>query len=116
MSSKGLKIGVLGIQGAFIEHIKMLERVAVSMEESYGVVVCDVRKPEQLSDLDGLIIPGGESTTLSVFLKQNGFEDALREWIKNPVKPGAVWGTCAGLILLSDELLGQKRGGQASVS
>eukprot|EP00731_Ephydatia_muelleri_P023817 Em0016g88a len=98
----------------------MLEKVATSEKERGGegvaVMVRDVRTPDQLGDLDGLIIPGGESTTLSVFLKQNGFEDALRAWIRNPVKPGAVWGTCAGLILLSDELLGQKKGGQASVS
>ena len=120
MSSKSVKVGVLGLQGAFIEHIQMLEKVATSEKERGGegvaVMVRDVRTPDQLGDLDGLIIPGGESTTLSVFLKQNGFEDALREWIRNPVKPGAVWGTCAGLILLSDELLGQKKGGQASVS
>ena len=120
MSSKSVKVGVLGLQGAFIEHIQMLEKVATSEKERGGegvaVMVRDVRTPDQLGDLDGLIIPGGESTTLSVFLKQNGFEDALRAWIRNPVKPGAVWGTCAGLILLSDELLGQKKGGQASVS
>ncbi|KAL5483742.1 hypothetical protein EMCRGX_G020153 [Ephydatia muelleri] len=107
------------LKGAFIEHIQMLEKVATSEKERGGegvaVMVRDVRTPDQLGDLDGLIIPGGESTTLSVFLKQNGFEDALRAWIRNPVKPGAVWGTCAGLILLSDELLGQKKGGQASL-
>ena len=115
-SEKCLKVGVLAIQGAFIEHIRMLEGVA-SQSSGVSITVCDVRKPEQLSDLDGLIIPGGESTTLSVFLKKDGFEDALREWMGGPGgKPGVVWGTCAGLILLSDELLGQKKGGQSCVS
>lgn len=113
MSTSGAKVGVLGIQGAFIEHIQMLQKAAE--EVGVSVTVSDVRQPEQLADLDGLIIPGGESTTLSVFLKQNGFEGRLREWIRNPGKPGVVWGTCAGLILLSDELQGQKKEGQISL-
>ena len=116
MSEKTVKVGVLCIQGAFIEHIQMLQRVADARGDKANVVVDDVRKPAQLADLDGLIIPGGESTTLSVFLKKNGFEEALKSWIFNEKKPGVVWGTCAGLILLSDEVAGQKQGGQVTVS
>lgn len=109
-------MGVLCIQGAFIEHIAMLHRVAEMRAERAKILVVDVRKPSQLPDLDGLIIPGGESTTLSVFLKKNDFEEALKSWMFNEEKPGVVWGTCAGLILLSNDVAGQKQGGQVTVS
>lgn len=109
-------MGVLCIQGAFIEHIAMLHRVAEMRAEQAKILVVDVRKPSQLPDLDGLIIPGGESTTLSVFLKKNDFEEALKTWMFNEEKPGVVWGTCAGLILLSNDVAGQKQGGQVTVS
>ena len=94
----------------------MLQRVAEMKVGCAEVEVADVRKPSQLADLDGLIIPGGESTTLSVFLRKNNFEEALKAWIFNEEKPGVVWGTCAGLILLSEEVAGQKQGGQITVS
>ena len=61
------------------------------------VVFVDVREPDQLSDLTGLVIPGGESTTMSLFLGQNGFAEFLKSWVER----GIVLGTCAGLILLS---------------
>ena len=109
-------MGVLCIQGAFIEHIKMLHRVAEMKAEQAEILVVDIRKPSQLADLDGLIIPGGESTTLSVFLRKNDFEEALKSWMFNEKKPGVVWGTCAGLILLSNDVEGQKQGGQVTVS
>ena len=112
-------IGVLCIQGAFIEHIAVLQKIADAITERKGgikVKVVDVRKPEQLSGLDGLILPGGESTTLSIFLKKNNFEEALKSWAFDEKRPGVVWGTCAGLILLSDQVDGQKQGGQATVS
>ena len=110
-----VSVGVLCIQGAFVEHVRMLEKVAVARRETCTVTVVDVRKPAQLSNLDGLIIPGGESTTLSVFLKKNNFEEVLKSWIFDEKKPGVVWGTCAGLILLSDEVASQKQGGQVTV-
>lgn len=108
-----MTIGVLCIQGAFIEHIRKLNEVAQLLKDSVSLAVEDVRRPEQLENIDALIIPGGESTTMSLFLGKNGFEDKIREWLKGNV---LVWGTCAGLILLSDELLGQKKGGQIIVS
>ena len=117
-ADKTVTVGVLCIQGAFIEHITMLQKIseAIVKRSSFALKVVDVRKPEQLSDLDGLIIPGGESTTLSIFLKKNNFEEALKSWTFDEKRPGVVWGTCAGLILLSDEVAGQKQGGQATVS
>ena len=81
-------------------------RVTVTVEE--------VRYPSQLEELDGLIIPGGESTTLSVFLRQNDFEEKLKSFVRDKKRP--VWGTCAGLILLSNQLDSQKKGGQVTVS
>ena len=105
-------IGVLCIQGAFVEHIRKLNEVAQLLKDSVSLEVEDVRRPDQLAKIDGLIIPGGESTTMSLFLSKDGFEDKIREWLKGDV---LAWGTCAGLILLSDELLGQKKGGQIIV-
>ena len=117
MSGRYIKVGVLCIQGAFIEHIKMLQRVAeMKVAGCAEIEVVDIRKPSQLADLDGLIIPGGESTTLSVFLRKNNFEEALKAWMFNEDKPGVVWGTCAGLILMSEDVAGQKQGGQITVS
>ncbi len=113
MGDKTVVVGVLCLQGAFIEHINKLEAVRELKKNSILLKIVEVRKPNQLIDLDGLIVPGGESTTLSVFLGKDGFEETLREWIKGPV---TVWGTCAGIILFSDELLGQKKGGQIIVS
>lgn len=120
-SGKTLEIGVLSIQGAFIEHVHMLERLKRENKELHHLEGVDemsivqVRKPAQLQDLDGLIIPGGESTTLSVFLSKDGFEEALRDWIFKPQEPGVVWGTCAGLILMANKLTEQKKGGQITV-
>ena len=116
--NKMVTVGVLCIQGAFIEHITMLRKISddIASRRNFSVTVVDVRKPDQLSGLDGLIIPGGESTTLSIFLKKNNFEEALKSWAFDEKRPGVVWGTCAGLILLSDEVAGQKQGGQATVS
>jgi pyridoxal 5'-phosphate synthase pdxT subunit len=96
-----LKIGVLALQGAFVEHSKMLRRL--------GVEVVEVRKPEQLAGLDGLIIPGGESTTMGLIAEQWGLVGPLRTWVQEG-RP--TWGTCAGMILLAEEATNQKLGGQ----
>ena len=112
-----LSVGVLCIQGAFAEHLRVLRKVADKKKDSLRVRVVDVRKPEQLSGVDGLIVPGGESTTLSVFLAKNGFEEALRCWLSRSrePRPGVLWGTCAGLILIANTLTEQKKGGQVTV-
>lgn len=112
-----LRIGVLAIQGAFFEHRAALLKAAKNstFSRSIDVEVLDVREPHQLSDLDGLILPGGESTTMSLFLQSSNFEDELKDWVASKEKPKVVWGTCAGLILLSNDIEAQKEGGQSKV-
>ncbi len=84
-----MKIGVLALQGDFAEHMVMLQKL--------GVDAVEVRLPEDLDGLDGLIIPGGESTTIGKLAAHYGMIDALREFGKTK----AIWGTCAGAIFLS---------------
>lgn len=86
------KIGVLALQGAFIEHIKMLRKL--------GVDAVEVRLPQDLDGLDGLIIPGGESTTIGKLARRFELMDPLRDFALQ--KP--VWGTCAGMIFLAKEI------------
>lgn len=96
-------VGVLALQGAFREHIRALEAVG-------SVKTREVRLPEQLTeDLDGLVIPGGESTAMAIVGERYGIFPKLREFVSSG-KP--VWGTCAGMILLSDKAIMQKEGGQ----
>lgn len=83
------KIGVLALQGDFAEHGIILQRI--------GVEVTQVRLPEHLADLDGLIIPGGESTTIGKLADAYGLIESLRQFGRQK----AIWGTCAGAILLS---------------
>ncbi len=96
-----LRIGVLALQGAFREHIQRLEAL--------GAAAFEVRRADQLGKLDGLIIPGGESTTMGLVAERWGLVNPLRRWVSQG-RP--VWGTCAGLILLADRATGQKRDGQ----
>lgn len=84
-----LKIGVLALQGDFAEHITMLRRI--------GVEPVEVRLPRQLDGLDGLIIPGGESTTIGKLAVAYEMIEPLRQFASQK----AVWGTCAGAIFLS---------------
>ena len=87
-----MKIGVLALQGDFDEHIAVLSRLGVETRE--------VRLPEELEGLDGLIIPGGESTTIGKLAIDFGLMDPLRSFGNE--KP--VWGTCAGAIFLSQDI------------
>ena len=87
-----MTIGVLAVQGNFREHAAMLRRV--------GADVVEVRKPDQLEGLDGLVIPGGESTTFMRLMRLYGLDEALRRF------PAPVFGTCAGMIVLDREHLG----------
>ncbi len=86
-----MKIGVLALQGDFAEHMVMLKRLKVEAEE--------VRLPEHLKGLDGLIIPGGESTTIGKLAMDFGLIEPLREFGQQH----AIWGTCAGAIFLSKD-------------
>jgi 5'-phosphate synthase pdxT subunit len=96
-----LTIGVLALQGAFAEHAAMLRRA--------GARAVEVRKPEHLDGLDGLILPGGESTTMGLIAERWGLVEPLRAWVRAG-RP--TWGTCAGMILLAERAAGQKQGGQ----
>ncbi|KAB7704006.1 pyridoxal 5'-phosphate synthase glutaminase subunit PdxT [Bacillus aerolatus] len=90
-----VKIGVLGLQGAVREHIR-------SIEES-GAEAIVVKKAEQLEELDGLILPGGESTTMRRLVDLYGFMEPLRAFGRQG-KP--MFGTCAGLIMLANNIVG----------
>ena len=88
-----MKIGVLALQGAFIEHEKMLQRL--------GVEAVEIRLPRDMDGVDGVIIPGGESTTIGKLAVQYHLIEPLRELAKSG-KP--LWGTCAGLIFMAKDV------------
>src|SRR2546421_13120169 len=90
--AKPPRIGVLAVQGNFREHARVLR--------SLGGEVVEVRKPEQLDGIDGLVIPGGESTAILRLARLYGLEQALRRF------EAPIFGTCAGMILLGREHLG----------
>ena len=87
-----LCIGVLALQGDFEAHLKMLAELGIEGKA--------VRLPQHLDDLDGIIIPGGESTTIGKLMVMYGLHEVLQEKIRAGFP---VWGTCAGLILLAHE-------------
>lgn len=86
-----MKIGVLALQGDFAEHVQLLKKI--------GVDAVEVRLPNELADIDGLIIPGGESTTIGKLAVRFG----LMEPIRRLAETRPVWGTCAGAIFLSKD-------------
>ncbi len=88
-----MKIGILGFQGAVIEHQRHIEKL--------GHEAVNVKYPEQLEELNGIILPGGESTTMGKLLVRTGMMEPLRRKIENGLP---VWGTCAGMILLAKKL------------
>ena len=89
---KPLRIGVLAVQGNFREHAAMLRAL--------GAETVEVRKPEQLDGLDGLVIPGGESTTFMRLMRLYGLDEAVAAFDR------PMFGTCAGMIVLDREHLG----------
>ncbi|KAI7825833.1 PdxT/SNO family [Kickxella alabastrina] len=103
--TKTLRIGVLALQGAFVEHIHALS--TLRNVEQIGNIV-EVRTKEELSTVDALIIPGGESTAIALIAERCGILDDLREFART--KP--TWGTCAGLILMAKKATHMKKGGQ----
>ena len=94
-TGNGLMVGVLALQGAFAEHGMALRRL--------GAQVTEVRGPKHLNDCDALVMPGGESTTMSKLLATSGLYDALVEALAGGFP---VFGTCAGMILLAGEIEG----------
>ena len=91
-----MEVGVLAIQGDFAEHIAVLGKL--------GVTAREIRLPGQFDSLDGLIIPGGESTTLSRLMTTYNLRDPIA---KMAARGQAIWGTCAGMIMLSREITEQ---------
>lgn len=96
---KKINVGVLALQGDFKEHIKMLKDL--------NVPVIEIRSPKQLEEIDGLIIPGGESTTINKLMNKYGFKERLKDFRRSG-KP--IFGTCAGLIILASEVSGKGSG------
>jgi 5'-phosphate synthase pdxT subunit len=96
---KKINVGVLALQGDFKEHIKMLKGL--------NVPVIEIRSPKQLEEIDGLIIPGGESTTINKLMNKYGFKERLKDFRRSG-KP--IFGTCAGLIILASEVSGKGSG------
>ena len=92
---KNIVVGVLALQGDFREHIESLKKIDVSAME--------IKFPGQLDLIDGLIIPGGESTTLNKLFDKYGFREKLKDFFRSG-KP--IFGTCAGLILLAEKIKG----------
>src|SRR5712664_3532288 len=89
-----MKVGVLALQGAFREHREVLDAL--------GVEAVEVRSPEQFGALDALILPGGESTTMSKLLDTAELRDPLTQLLADGLP---VFGTCAGMILLASEVV-----------
>ena len=87
------RIGVLALQGDFVEHINMLSKL--------GVDAAEIRLSSQLDSVDGLIIPGGESTTIVQLMDNFGLTEQIKSLIGNGLP---VWGTCAGMIILSSTI------------
>lgn len=93
-----MRIGVLALQGAVAEHIRMIEHCGAEGEI--------IKRTEQLAALDGIILPGGESTTIGRLMAAYGFIDALRDFAG---QGKAIFGTCAGMIVLAKRIEGEDR-------
>lgn len=89
-----IRVGILALQGAFREHCRMVEHL--------GAEAVEIRKPEQLPDIAGLIIPGGESTVIGKLMVDWGLLDAIKERAERGL---AIYGTCAGMILLAQDII-----------
>lgn len=123
-----ITVGVLALQGAFSEHVQLLREAAKSSADGIQWTFAEVRTKNELERCDGLIIPGGESTAISLVAARSGMLEPLRDFVKFvPPSPAITcdvlmqsyrvlrkptWGTCAGLILLSESANRTKKGGQ----
>lgn len=92
-----MKVGVLSLQGGFAEHLKQIK--------SLGHNGIEVKQEKDLNNIDAIILPGGESTTIGKLLKVTGLMESLKKRIKNGLP---TWGTCAGMILLANEIEGEE--------
>jgi 5'-phosphate synthase pdxT subunit len=93
-----MRVGVLSLQGGVIEHLNQIK--------SLGHIGVEVKKEKDLNDIDAIILPGGESTTMGKLLNVTNLMEPLKEKIKNGLP---TWGTCAGMILLANEIEGEER-------
>lgn len=96
-AGKMITIGVLALQGSVVEHINLLNKIE-------GVSTLEVKTKKDLDVVDGIILPGGESTTIAKLLHDFGLFEPLKKRIQNGL---AVWGTCAGMILLAKDIVGE---------
>lgn len=92
------RVGVVALQGDVAEHVRILQEL--------GVEPVEVRTPEDVEGLSGIIIPGGESTTIGKLMVQSGLLDAIRSYYYTG---GSVWGTCAGMVLAASVTLGERQ-------
>ncbi|SCZ92380.1 BZ3500_MvSof-1268-A1-R1_Chr5-2g07819 [Microbotryum saponariae] len=106
--SHPLTIGVLALQGSFAEHVEILRSLSLPP----GASVTGVRTPSELERCRALIIPGGESTTMSLVAQRGGMLEPLKRFVEDArhSRGKAVYGTCAGMILLAKEVIGAKEG------
>eukprot|EP00472_Partenskyella_glossopodia_P004480 CAMPEP_0197518856 /NCGR_PEP_ID=MMETSP1318-20131121/4106_1 /TAXON_ID=552666 /ORGANISM="Partenskyella glossopodia, Strain RCC365" /LENGTH=211 /DNA_ID=CAMNT_0043069511 /DNA_START=51 /DNA_END=686 /DNA_ORIENTATION=- len=100
-SDSSMTIGVLALQGAFAEHIDCLKKL--------GVSTVQIRNPDELTKIDGLVIPGGESSTISLVAEEWKLIEPLQKWI---TENRPIFGTCAGMIFIAKDAHNQKKNGQ----
>ncbi|KXG78013.1 pyridoxal 5'-phosphate synthase glutaminase subunit PdxT [Thermotalea metallivorans] len=93
-----IRVGVLDMQGSVIEHVEMLQHIE-------GIQPIRVKYPNQIGEIDGLILPGGESTAIGKLIKDFGIYQSLKERM---IQGMPVWGTCAGMILLAKKIIGEE--------
>ncbi|KAE8352976.1 pyridoxine [Aspergillus coremiiformis] len=110
-----ITVGILALQGAFYEHIQLLKQAAANSTTENDTPTpqwefIEVRTPQELDRCDALILPGGESTTISLVAARSNLLEPLRDFVKVHRRP--TWGTCAGLILLAESANRTKKGGQ----
>lgn len=111
MTGSVLVVGVLALQGAFVEHIALLQQAATQLQQDgQAFEFIQVRTPAELARCSALILPGGESTSISLIAERTGLLEPLRDFVKIQRRP--VWGTCAGLILLAESANKSKTTGQ----
>ncbi|CUS12032.1 unnamed protein product [Tuber aestivum] len=108
-----IAVGVLALQGAFSEHLQLLKDAAEQLETPGKLEFILVKTPADLEKCSALIIPGGESTTIALIAERSNILEPLREFVKVHRRP--TWGTCAGMILLSEAANRTKKGGQALI-
>lgn len=97
---KKIKIGVIGIQGAVLEHVTSLEKIFKN--NKINGIVKIIKEKNQINEVDGLIIPGGESSTISKIIFNSGFDNIIKNKIEERNFP--ILGTCAGCVILASEL------------